>query len=744
MISFSMHCRILLLIGCCGWTMLGPGGCHGSGRGFQTDTYPLGSYRLALDFSQAPVPGLTLTHASGPDKVLWETASGSSFVSASVSDVKIEESRGSFTVEAETLCYCNEQSIDSIATEGDAVTLSGRLRGRGCSVGYAMRFEPVSSGQVAFRLELTDAPPEYTCLYLRLASTPDERFFGFGEQFTHLDLKGRKLPVITQEQGIGRGGEPLTSLLNLVAPGSGGDWYTTYAVVPFYITSLGRSLFLENYEVSIFDMEDPNRLEITLLGRQMRGRILRGASPLDLIEEYTAYAGRMSPLPDWVNEGAVVGMQGGTAEVYAKLDQLQAHDTPIAAFWLQDWVGKRITLLASQLWWNWELDRSQYPGWEEMVRTLRAQGIRVMTYINPMLVDVEEKGDFERNLFREAVEHGFFVKDRQGEPYMITNTTFDAGLVDLTHPAARAWYKEVIRDQVLGAGASGWMADYGEALPFDAVLHSGQAAALFHNRYPEAWAGLNREVLREAGVDGDVLFFSRSGYARSPGLSTLFWLGDQLVTFDGHDGMKSAIKGMLSGGLSGYSLNHSDIGGYTSVSAVILNYHRSKELLMRWMEMSAFTAVYRTHEGTQPEKNAQFYTDEETFDHFARFAKVFRALAFYRRELMLDAARLGHPLVRHPLLHYPDDLNVYGLEYQWMLGSDFMVAPVVDEGDGEVNVYLPSGKWVHVWSDRVYGSRTRGGWHAVPAPLGEPAVFYKLGSQAGETFVDNLRAEGLR
>jgi len=723
--------------------MLGPGGCHGPGKGARTETYPLGSYRLAVDYSHGPVPHHALTHASRPGEVLWETASGSGFVSASVADVNIEESRGSFSIEADTLYSCDGQTLDSITAEEGAVTLSGRLHGRGCGAGYTMRFEQVGANQVAFRLELTDASPEVNSLHLRLASTPEERFFGFGEQFSQLDLKGRKLPVITQEQGIGRGAEPLTSLLNLVAPGSGGDWYTTYAVVPFFITSLGRSLFLENYEVSIFDMEDPDHLEITLFGRRMQGRILRGGSPLDLIEEYTSHAGRMPPLPDWISEGAVVGMQGGTAEVYDKLDLLQAHDTPVAAFWLQDWVGKRVTLLASQLWWNWELDRGQYPGWEEMVQALRAQGIRVMTYVNPMLVDVEEKGDYERNLFREAAGQGFLVKDRQGEPYMITNTTFDAGLVDLTHPGARAWYKDVIRDQVLGAGASGWMADYGEALPFDAVLHSGEEAALYHNRYPEAWAGLNREVLREASVEGEVVFFSRSGYTRSPGLSTLFWLGDQLVTFDGHDGLKSAVKGMLSGGLSGYSLNHSDIGGYTTVSAVILNYIRSRELLMRWMEASAFTAVYRTHEGTQPEQNAQFYTDEETLDHFARFAKVFRALAFLRRDLMRAAAERGHPLARHPMLHYPDDPNVYDLDCQWMLGPDLMVAPVVEEGAREVDAYLPAGEWIHVWSGGTYGSSTGGGRVTVPAPLGAPPVFYRFGSQAGETFVENLRAEGL-
>jgi alpha-glucosidase len=162
------------------------------------------------------------------------------------------------------------------------------------------------------------------------------------------------------------------------------------------------------------------------------------------------------------------------------------------------------------------------------------------------------------------------------------------------------------------------------------------------------------------------------------------------------------------------------------------------------MEMSAFTAVYRTHEGLQPENNAQFYTDEETYAHFARFAKVYRALAFYRADLMQEASVYGYPVVRHPMLQYPQDPNVYGLQYQWLLGSEIMVAPVADKGARQVRVYLPGGRWVHLWTGNIYDSEPGGRWFEdVPAPLGEPGVFYKAGSVVGDTFAANLRAEGI-
>lgn len=49
------------------------------------------------------------------------------------------------------------------------------------------------------------------------SSEKSERFFGFGEQFSHVDFKGKKVPIFVQEQGIGRGDQPITFAANLVS-----------------------------------------------------------------------------------------------------------------------------------------------------------------------------------------------------------------------------------------------------------------------------------------------------------------------------------------------------------------------------------------------------------------------------------------------------------------------------------------------------------------------------------------------
>ena len=100
-------------------------------------------------------------------------------------------------------------------------------------------------------------------------------------------------------------------------------------------------------------------------------------------------------------------------------------------------------------------------------------------------------------------------------------------------------------------------------------------------------------------------------------------------------------------------------------------------------------------------------------------------------------------MVRHPFVHYPDDTKVHSLNYQFMVGSALIVAPVLDPGEDTVELYLPAGRWVHLWSGREYGSTEEGVYETVRAPIGQPAVFYKEGSEAGGRFREELERQHL-
>jgi len=189
---------------------------------------------------------------------------------------------------------------------------------------------------------------------------------------------------------------------------------------------------------------------------------------------------------------------------------------------------------------------------------------------------------------------------------------------------------------------------------------------------------------------------------------------------------------------------------------------------MRWQELGAFAGVvYRSHEGIHRNANTQPWSTDATLAHFARFARVFRAFRPYRRQLMAEAAERGWPVVRHPVLHYPDDpvlladrdvdLPLLGSAAahaaalrdthvrEFMLGADWLVAPVLAPGVATVRVYFPRGVWASLWDETgdVVDAREGGVWREVAAPIGRPAVFSRAGAGSAVGVRGALREAGL-
>jgi alpha-glucosidase len=688
--------------------------------------------------------GLVVSHRAALRRAIWHTIPGRAFVEAGVGSERARESRGHVFIADRPRLRLGRQTVESLAADGEAVVIGGLLRGpRGAAARYTLRFAAVDDRQLRFELGLAaeGGTPGLNRLALIYAAERGEGFFGFGAQYSRLDMAGARLPIVVSEQGIGRGLQPLTLLANLRA-GAGGAWHSSYAAIPHYLSSAMRSLCLETAGYAVFDFRSRGRVRVELHGAALAGRVYYGATPAELIEAHTRYAGRMRPLPEWVHQGAIVGLQGGTARVRELLGRLEAHAVPLAALWIQDWTGRRRTSFGDQLWWSWQLDAGHYPGWRELRADLARRGVRLLSYVNPLLVDVSGRPG-RRNLFAEAAAQGFLARDAAGRPLLLRITEFSAATVDLTNPRARAWLAGVLRQELLGTGVDGWMADFGEGLPLEARLHGGEGGVGAHNRYPELWAELNRELIDADGRGAERLFFMRAAYTRSSRHATLFWLGDQLVSWDAHDGIKTAVVGMLSSGLSGLSLTHSDAGGYTGIGAP-LRIRRGRELLMRWLELGALSPVLRTHEGNRPAEFAQVYDDAELLAHLARCARLYRAWGFYRRELVAEAAATGLPVARHLLIHYPHDAAARRVRHEcYLLGTELLAAPALDAGATTVRPYLPAGRWVDVWSGRAYGSARRGGWATLEAPLGRPALLSREGSAVGARLLANLRAEGL-
>ena len=670
-------------------------------------------------------------------RIAWQTQPGIAFISAGQGSVDFTEHLGYFWADVTRSAVMPDQTIAAVEQKGPMVMISGTLNGEGASLDYRMTLLSVPKSATVRALQMKVTAPEADSVVLTAGIANGERIYGLGEQYRPLDLTGTITPILPREQGVGRGEQPLTYLAD-VTQKAGGNLATTYAAWPSYLTSENKAFTFRDAKYSstftIADFSRNGQASLEAWAPRISAEAFVADNPEDVVAKREAGTTR-PPLADWVQRGAVLGLQGGTDKVRTVVKEMQDAGTKISGVWLQDWTGKRVTSFGDRLWWTWQLDKQRYPGWKKLVRDLNEQGIEVLTYINPWLVDPAEKGDDSiTNLYQEAVDAGYTVQTQSGQPYLMDQNGFDAVLVDFTNPDAVDWYADVIADDVLGAGAVGFMADFGEALPYDAKLFDGDPI-LVHNQYPELWASVVREGCDRAGQP-ECMAFMRSAFLGSAEQVPMMWAGDQMVDFADQDGMASAIYGMLSGGVSGSPLWHSDIGGYTSINAVVKNYVRPPELNQRWAQMQAFGVLMRTHEGNRPAENQQVYDSAQTREAFAEASQIYAALYPYRKTVIDEAVATGVPAMRPAWMVFPGTAAA-AADLQFFLGDHLLVAPVLEEGADSVSVSFPPGTWVNVLTGETYaGDQTT----EVPAPLDTPAAFVREGDRVGEQIQEALAA----
>ncbi|MGV2988406.1 alpha-glucosidase [Vibrio sp. E150_011] len=563
----------------------------------------------------------------------------------------------------------------------------------------------------------------YNRFWIRVSATPDERVFGCGEQLTYLNLRGKNFPLWSSEPGVGRNKNSYVTWQADVHDRAGGDYYTTNYPQPTFVSDKKYFCHLETTAYADFNFTNDDFHELQCWDIPRYLLLDSEDNYSDLMENITGVFGRQPEMPEWVYNGLIIGIQGGTEITIEKVAAAKEAGIEVAGAWCQDWQGIKMTSFGKRLQWDWQWNKELYPELDSKIHQMKEEGVRFLGYINPYVLE-----DFP--LYNEAKEKGYLATQQDGSKYVVDFGEFYCGVVDFTNPDACEWYKGVIKTNMIDFGLDGWMGDFGEYLPTDCALSNGVSAEIEHNKWPYRWAKVQHEAIEEAGKTDDILFFMRAGGTGIQGYCHTLWGGDQSVNWSLDDGLASVIPAALSSGLMGNGIHHSDIGGYTTLHGM----KRTKELFQRWSEMAAFTPIMRSHEGNRPGDNHQYDTDAETLAHLAKMTKVFKHLKPYIKEAVALNAKQGMPVQRPLFMHYEQEAETYEIKYQYLFGRDILVAPVYNEGETVKTVYLPEDNWIHAWTGKVF----TGGWIDIDAPIGEPAVFYRE-SSSYRTLLDEIK-----
>ena len=661
------------------------------------------------------------------DRVVWSMRPGD-----------VGRSGGSARYDMEFGMFDVVEQFDDVV-RADALAIAGATDDR-IEVEWRRGDDVVATSTLEYDegLRITTTAPGASRLVTATTCAPDDHFLGLGAQSADVDHRGQIVPLWVSEQGIGKSDDDALPAVWQVV----GRRHTTHVPMPAFVRSDAVAVVVETSAFARFDLckTAADRASFEVWEDTQRLRILTADTPMAAQQRLSAVLGRPRLLPPYALapwNDAVFSEQ----DVRAFADFLRAEQIPSSVIWSEDWRGGKPSGDLYRLDEDWRLDRAQYPTYEDMAATLRAQGFAHQVYFNTF---VTRTGD----VFDEIAAAGHAVKTAStGEPVIFAGPDRNfspTALLDLSNEAARSYMKREHLQEALRLGARGWMADYAEWMPIDDVaLPSGDDPALFHNRYPVEWARLNREAIAEAGLLDEVITFSRSGHLGSPPVVDVLWAGDQRTSFQADDGLPTIVPIGIGTATTGFGWFAHDIAGYQSST----NDPATKELFLRWTELGAFTPVMRTHHGTHAALNSNLRSDAENTAHWRRYAEIHVRLYPYLRALAVamtsddDDVGVGAGFGPLPLwvpmpLRFPKDEPSWSLKDQVLLGPSLLVAPVVVEGATSRTVHLPAGRFVPfplpgsapgtlaASRDAVVGPVDV----EVPAPIGEIPVFLAAGA----------------
>ena len=362
-----------------------------------------------------------------------------------------------------------------------------------------------------------------------------------------------------------------------------------------------------------------------------------------------------------------------------------------------------------------------------MVKELEQMGIKVMVSVWP-------------SLHRESVNYdtmaqqGLLIRSERGLPFHVPFIDPASGRLiplqnyDATNPAARAFLWDKLRQSYLAKGIKVWWLDACEPemapIDHDNVRYYLGNGAEVGCIYPLLHEQGIYEGMKAAGED-EVFSLARSTWAGGQRYGVAIWSGDIQSSFE-H--LRQQVRAGLNIGLSGIPWWTTDIGGFWggNIDSPVF-----RELIVRWFQYGAFCPLFRLH-GYREDGQGRYEAPNEVWSFGPQVEKMITPLLFLRERLrpyIMEQMALAHskgtPPMRPLFFDFAGDPVCAGIDDQFMLGPDLMVAPVLHEGERQRQVYLPFGtSWTNPWT----GKTLAGGVEImVDAPLERIPLFVRAG-----------------
>ncbi|XP_018615527.1 myogenesis-regulating glycosidase-like [Scleropages formosus] len=322
---------------------------------------------------------------------------------------------------------------------------------------------------------------------------------------------------------------------------------------------------------------------------------------------------------------------------------------------------------------EFEFDPVKFPNATAMFQKLKASGFRVSLWTHPFV-------NYDSANFGVGVKRGFFVREPTGKlPALVSWWNGIGGILDFTNPETRDWYASQLRALKSKYDVASFKFDAGETsyLPWKfsslVPLHD---PSTFTRRYTEMAIPFNDRAELRVGY-------------QSQNISCFFRLIDRDSVWGYELGLKSLIPTVLTISILGYQFILPDmIGGSVHPNHTYSNGQLpDRELYIRWLELSAFMPAMQF-------SIPPWEYDDKVVQIAQKFTALHETLVAPRvLELAGEVVDTGDPIIRPLWWIATHDATAYKIDSQFLIGNDLMVAPVLEPGKQERDIYLPAGRW---------------------------------------------------
>ncbi|HEY1606352.1 MAG TPA: TIM-barrel domain-containing protein [Allosphingosinicella sp.] len=538
------------------------------------------------------------------------------------------------------------------------------------------------------------------------ADTPDTHYYGLGQnQEGILDLRGRTIDCRH----------------NYDAPAG------ETVCVPILVTDKHYAIVWDNPSATTVSpgMNDQTHFQSNV-GERVSFFIISGASADDLYAGYKRLTGE-TPLPPKAAFGLIQSKARyeSRQELMGIAEGYRQRNYPLDIMVLDWFYWTRMGQL--------DIDRTAFPDPKGMNDQLHSWGMR-------SIVSVWPRFERESRYYDMLAAKGWFLHDKDGKVVdgLAIRSDRAGALIDSTNPDARAWYWGRIRDNIASQGFDFfWLDETEPDLVPDGSFYSIGSGDRYHNLFPLVHVEGVAEGSARDRPDFRNLILARAAYLGSQRTGAIFWSSDVQATWEA---LRRQVPTGLDFTASGLAYWGSDTGGWqwphgpkaqhpllvdpAGAAAMAPDYPDYPELFVRWFEYNSFTPTLRIH-GQRP-ATAIWQYGAAAEPILAKFLRLRYALIPYLYALGRHTYETGAPFMRALFMDFPDDPRVADLGDEYMLGPDFLVAPVTEPGATGRPVYLPAGAdWYDYWTNRRYpGGQTI----AAAAPIDQIPLFVRAGS----------------